>query len=270
MPKKSFFLALLFSFSFVACEDVISLDLDTAEPKLVIEAMLKLFEDGSKDVSIRITETAPFLSEDIPRITDAQVRIIDDLGAVFTYNHIQNGLYFPNNDFSPQPDRTYRLEVLYDNQLYIAEAGLDAGVGIDFVEQSNDGGFSGDDVQLEFFFTDPGDEANYYFFELLSEKGNVFDAADDQFFNGNQVNTLFVQEDLEAGDEVLFRITNGDRAFFDFIFTLLQQTEFASFGPFESQPATVRGNIINTTDANNFPFGYFKISEVGTFEYTVQ
>lgn len=270
MSKKSLLLAIFFSLSFLACEDTISLDLDTAEPKLVIEAMLKLFEDGSKDLSIRITETAPFLSEEIPRITDAQVRIIDDLGTVFNYIHVQSGLYLPTDDFTPQPNRTYRLEVLYDGELYEAETVLDAGVSIDFVEQTNDGGFSGEDIQLEFFFTDPGDQSNYYFFELLSEKGNVFDAADDQFFNGNQVNTLFVQEDLEAGDEVLFRITNGDRAFFDFIFTLLQQTEFASFGPFESQPATVRGNIINTTDTNNFPFGYFKISEVGTFEYTVQ
>ncbi len=33
-------------------------------------------------------------------------------------------------------------------------------------------------------------------------------------------------------------------------------------GPFQSPPATVRGNIINTTNSANYPLGYFSLSEV--------
>jgi hypothetical protein len=40
--------------------------------------------------------------------------------------------------------------------------------------------------------------------------------------------------------------------------------------PFATPPATLRGNIINQTDANNFPLGYFHMSEVDTEEYTIQ
>jgi hypothetical protein len=40
--------------------------------------------------------------------------------------------------------------------------------------------------------------------------------------------------------------------------------------PFQSPPATVRGNIINTTSPNNFPLGYFSISEADTKIYTIE
>jgi hypothetical protein len=51
---------------------------------------------------------------------------------------------------------------------------------------------------------------------------------------------------------------------------LLQQTEDGGGGPFETQPATVRGNMINQTNPDNFPLGYFRISEISTIVYTVQ
>ena len=40
--------------------------------------------------------------------------------------------------------------------------------------------------------------------------------------------------------------------------------------PFQSPPATVRGNIINTSNETNFALGYFTLSEVATANYTVQ
>jgi len=54
------------------------------------------------------------------------------------------------------------------------------------------------------------------------------------------------------------------------MFTLLQQSSDQSNGPFETQPATVRGNIINETNPDNFPLGYFRISQVSELSYTVQ
>jgi hypothetical protein len=41
-------------------------------------------------------------------------------------------------------------------------------------------------------------------------------------------------------------------------------------GPFQSPPATVRGNIINTTDKANYPLGYFSLSEIDFRSYTIQ
>ncbi|MNL29563.1 hypothetical protein D3C87_1512480 [compost metagenome] len=41
-------------------------------------------------------------------------------------------------------------------------------------------------------------------------------------------------------------------------------------GPFQSPPATVKGNIINTTDKNNYPLGYFSLCETDLKKYTIK
>ncbi len=42
-------------------------------------------------------------------------------------------------------------------------------VPIDFIEQKDDGGFLGEDIELKAFYTDPANIDNYYFFEFLSD-----------------------------------------------------------------------------------------------------
>ena len=37
-------------------------------------------------------------------------------------------------------------------------------------------------------------------------------------------------------------------------------------GPFNTVPFQLRGNIVNITNPENFPFGYFRISEVYSSE----
>ena len=77
-------------------------------------------------------------------------------------------------------------------------------------------------------------------------------------------------EDLITGDEVVFNLYGVNEQFYNFMFVLLQQSTDQGSGPFETQPATVRGNIINETNSDNFPLGYFRISEVSTLNYIVQ
>ena len=43
----------------------------------------------------------------------------------------------------------------------------------------------------------------------------------------------------------------------------------AGGGPFQSPPATVRGNILNTTDINNYALGFFSVSETASINYMV-
>ncbi len=41
-------------------------------------------------------------------------------------------------------------------------------------------------------------------------------------------------------------------------------------GPFQTPPATVRGNIKNETNFDNYPLGYFRISEADVINYTIK
>jgi hypothetical protein len=77
-------------------------------------------------------------------------------------------------------------------------------------------------------------------------------------------------EDLTEGDIVTFNLFGVDEDFYNFMVVLLQQIDDGGGGPFETQPATVKGNILNITNEDNFPLGYFRISEMSTLEYTVQ
>ena len=51
------------------------------------------------------------------------------------------------------------------------------------------------------------------------------------------------------------------------MFILLQQNSEEGGGPFETQPAAVRGNCINQSNPERFPLGYFRLSEVDEIMY---
>jgi hypothetical protein len=73
------------------------------------------------------------------------------------------------------------------------------------------------------------------------------------------LNKSVSDEDLETGDIVEIEFYSISEAYHDFLFKLLLQTGSAG-GPFQAQPATVRGNIVNLDDFDDFPFGYFSLS----------
>lgn len=265
--KNLKYILFIFALSVVSCEEVIDLDLNTVEPKLVIEASINKPTDSIYFPKIRLSLTAPYFDNEIPPVIDATVNITDENDNIYPFTHSENGWYY--GDIEPIENVNYTLEVIYKNEIYTATTRLVSTVPIEFVEQRNDGGFFGDVIELKAFFTDPADEENHYFFEGLSEKGNVYDALTDEFFDGNLIFGFFLVEDIEPGDIVRFNLYGINRQNYNFLFTLLQQGD-APAGPFETQPATVRGNIVNQTNPDNFPLGYFRISEVSSLVYTVQ
>ncbi|MDN3725508.1 DUF4249 domain-containing protein [Aequorivita sp. SDUM287046] len=265
---KKLLLLLVFCGIFISCEEVVEVELNDAPPRLVVEANLNIWEDGTSLAVVRLTTTAPFFNDNIPFVSDATVVVTNENGQVHPFSYSENGFYVSN--MSPQMNTDYTLTIIYEDEIYTATEKLFTVAPLEFVEQRNDGGFTGEDIELKAFFTDPAGEENFYFFEGLSERGDLLNVYSDEFFDGNRIFGYYLVEDLEAGDEVQFNIYGVNEAFYNFMFILLQQTGESGGGPFETQPATVRGNIINETNPDNFPLGYFRISEVSTLNYTVQ
>lgn len=265
---KRIFLVLLFIGSLLSCEEVVEVDLNTSEPRLVVEASINLLENGSSNSTVKLTTTAPFFDSQIPLVTDATVTITDNNGVIFPFTYTSGGIYV--SGLIPVLGNTYDLEIIHEGETYTASEELNTVSPLEFVEQRNDGGFTGEDIELKAFFTDPVGLGDHYFFEGVSERGVVLDTFFDEFFDGNPLFGFYLVEDLVPGDEVIFNLYGVDEQFYNFMFVLLQQSSEQSDGPFETQPATVRGNIINETNGDNFPLGYFRISEVSTLTYTVQ
>lgn len=265
---KKILLLIFFFGSLTSCTDVIDVELNDAPPRLVVEANLNLRQDGSGSATVRLTTTAPFFDGNVPFVTDAEVEVEDQNGTIYPFIYSQNGIYTSN--LIPQFNTDYTLTIQYKEETYTATEKLYPVSPLEYVEQRNDGGFSGEDIELKAFFTDPAGQQNYYLFEGLSERGNLLDVYSDEFFDGNTIFGYYLVDDLAPGDEVQFNIYGISEAYYNFMFILLQQTSTQGGGPFETQPATVRGNIVNQTKPDNFPLGYFRVSEVSTLNYTVQ
>ena len=140
------------------------------------------------------------------------------------------------------------------------------------MEQKNDGGFSGTETELKAYYTDPENIENYYLFEFQNNFTALpsLEVYKDEFTDGNQIFGFYTEEDLTTGDEVTIRNIGISKAYYNYMFILLQQNSEEGGGPFETTPATVRGNCINETNSNNFPFGFFRLSEVDELIYTVE
>jgi|SRR5690554_575366 len=265
---RQFLILMIFGVLISSCQDVIDVDLNTAPPRLVIEANFNIIKDGGAPYKsfVRLTTTTSFYGEEIPIVNDAIITITDENGDVDAFSYWEDGIY--RAPFDPQENIDYTLQIIYKEEVYTATTHLVTTASIEYIEQRNDGGFDGKQVDLKAYFTDPIDEENFYYFVATSERGTRRSVTNDAFFNGNTTFLSYQAEDLATGDDVLFHLYGVTEEFHDFMFILLQQT--GGGGPFEAQPATVRGNIINETNRDNYPFGYFRISEVSLFNYKVE
>ncbi|MCA0133040.1 DUF4249 domain-containing protein [Winogradskyella alexanderae] len=270
--KKLFYLILVLT-TFYSCEDVIDVDLNESEPRLVIEASINWFKGTQgNEQSIKLSLSAPFFEEDVPPANGAIVQIQDTNANVYNFVEVDNTGIYTNNSFIPIIDEVYTLSILYNDELYTATETFKSVAPIDFVEQIDDGGFSGQDIELKAFYTDPANIENYYFFEFISDVTVVpnLEVYEDRFTDGNQIFGFYTEEDLKSGDVVTIRNYGVSERFYEYMFVLLQQGSDENGGPFETQPATVRGNCGNQTNPENFPFGFFRLSEVDEVIYTIQ
>ena len=271
--KNLKYLLILFSVMLTSCEEVIDLELPTTEPRLVIDASIKWFKgtEGNEQ-SIKLSLSAPFYDTEIPPASGASVEIEDTTGNIYSFDEIGNSGIYTNSNFQPILDQEYTLTIIYEGETYVGSEILKSVAEITYVEQNLEGGFTGEDIELKAYFTDPADEENYYFFEYIPDAMILpsFDVYNDEFINGNLFYGFYLEPDISIGDQVTIRSHGISQRFYDYMFILLQQSPEEGGGPFETQPATVRGNCINTSNPDNYPLGYFRLSEVSEVIYTIQ
>ena len=259
---------LFFFLTMFSCEEVVDVDLEEIPPRLVVEASLLWNDDKLQNPQyIRLSTTAPFFDEEIPPAKNAEVSVYASNGKEYFFEEVEPGV-FKHEGFPAETGVVYELEVIYENQLYTATSQFVPTPEIEYIEQNNNGGFAGEDIELKAFYTDPAGIENFYLFRFFND-GLFLQIYNDEFTDGNQSFALFSDEELSPGDEVQFEIQGISERFYNYMYILSSQTG-AGGGPFQTQPTTVKGNIINTTERNNYAFGYFRLSETHTLHYEVQ
>lgn len=237
-----------------SCEDVVDVNLDTAAPKLVIDASIK-WQKGTvgNGQSIQLTTTTGFYETTIPKVTGAIVFITDSNAIQYDFNEDIGTVNYICTNFNPVLNEAYVLTVIHDGQTYLATENLISSPTIDSVAQNDEGGFTGEEIELKFFFQDNVLEDNFY----MSQSNNLlkqlieYDVFYDRFTQGNQMFGLYIDEDLKTNDVIDFTLHGISQGYYNFMSVLLSVAGSGGGGPFQTPPATVRGNIINQTNFDN-------------------
>lgn len=262
----------IISVAFFSCEDVVDIDLSTAPAKLVIDASIK-WQKGTtgNEQTIRLTTTTDFYASTIPTVSGATVFITDGNGIQYDFIETPGSGNYICTNFNPEIRQTYTLTVIYDSQVYTATESLIEVPTIDYVEQTENGGFTGDQIEVKFFYQDIPNQDNFYLIMFNSSNVSlpIFDVVNDSFFQNNQMFGYLANE-LEKDDIILFTLQGISESYYNYMNILLGIAGTNGGSPFQTPPATVRGNIVNQTNTNNFALGFFRLSETDTISYTVQ
>lgn len=271
LKSKAFTLfSLLFVLLFLSCDKVVELDLENGDPKIVIDAEI-IWEKGTSgnQQSIKITRMAPYYSPTTPKVSGAQVRVENSNGVVFTFNESEPGLYVCTN-FVPAINMEYKLFVNVDGQTLTATEKLIAVPPVEKVDQEFMADVTGEDlIVVSFYYKDPADQANYYLTDYKSKLSAFpeYTSTSDEFVNGNEIVEKFSDADLKPG--IVLDITHRgvSKNFYNYMNLILEVT---NSNPFAATPGNIRGNIINTTNADNFVLGYFRVCEANKINYVVK
>ncbi|MFV8369174.1 DUF4249 domain-containing protein [Flavobacterium sp. LB2R40] len=273
MKKITLYLIIIIAILNSACEDVIEVNLDNAPPKLVIQAAINWKKGTSgNQQKIKLTTTTGFYSTEIPKVSNATIYIKNSTNTVFNFTEVANTGEYVCNAFIPIINEVYTLHVISNGSTYIASEVLKPVAPITKIVQNNQGGFIGKNIEIKTFYQDPASEANFYLYKYVYSnqvKSNYY-VDQDEFFNGNEFFSISQNDDLKKDDKIEVSHFGISKAYYNYMSVLVSIAGNNGGGPFQSPPATVRGNIINTTDSANYPLGYFSLSQVDIRNYTIE
>jgi hypothetical protein len=281
--KKNKNLAILLAvfITFISCDDKIDVDLSEGTPRLVIEASLD-WEKGTvgNNQSIKLSTSTPYFNTTLnTSVIGASVKVTNDnSSAIYNFTDENDGNYTINN-FVPVLNDSYTLEVIYNGETYTATESLMPVSPITSVEQSLEGGFDEEVLDVTIFFDDPADVDNYYMFRF-KESSDLFaelETQSDEFSDGNEQDEFFEKdrddedetEEFNPGDTVNIKLYGISQRYFNYATLLVNQYDSGG-DPFATTPAEVRGNCVNTTNEANYAFGYFRVTEFDQVDYTFQ
>ncbi|WP_062060628.1 DUF4249 domain-containing protein [Aquimarina longa] len=268
---------LIIVITFTSCSDVINVDVPVASPRLVVEASIDWQKGTSgNEQSIKLTTSTPYFDkEKNNKVQGASVKIINDNdGTEFIFIDQKNGNYI-TSDFVPVLNQSYTLEIIYNNEVYIAKETMTPVTDVKNITQS----IEDEVLEVNLMFDDPKDIENFYFVKF-KERGDLFPELfyeSDEFSDGNEMKVVFSKEEdddstiqeLKPGSIVDIKLHGISKRYYKYIRLMIDQSE-SDGGPFSTTPAPLRGNCTNQSKPENYAFGYFRLTQVIKTSYTLK
>ncbi|MEM7187819.1 MAG: DUF4249 family protein [Bacteroidota bacterium] len=247
-----------------SCEDVIEVDVPSEEPRLIIDALIRVDTlQAITNVCVKVTESTSFFETPKP----AALEQITLAGAVLLEQSEGSGIYCREVSTQQLMQDELFLAIDYKDQIFAAFTNFATGVPIDSLQQGP-GGQSDDETELVVSITDDPDKDNFYLFDFDRAE---FLTTEDQFYQGQSFSfSFFYEDELPSGTELDVSLLGITPRFHSYMEKIIEQSE-SEFDLFDTPAITVRGNILNATDivtisdlseANletNFPLGYFAV-----------
>jgi hypothetical protein len=241
------FLALLF----YACERVIDVDLNDADPAIVIEGNLSN-NLGYAEVKISMTSSY-FDTLPSEKISGADVSVLSDFGDSYTFTEIENGVYKSIENWFRE-ESNYRLFVETNGQRYEAVSQLNPSVPIDSVKfYYEDSPFFEKGYYVNVYLLDPPGIKNFYRLKY-SKNGELQNTIDDlilfndRFVDGNSIEVTLFNQPFEENDTITLQLISLDEKAYEYLRTF---QELVNSNPGSAAPANPNTNI------SNGALGYF-------------
>jgi hypothetical protein len=256
---KKIFIAAIAAFAITSCEKEIKVDLNSADPQIIIEGNITN-ETGSYQV--QISKSVNFSeANSYPAVSGASV-VITDRTSNITDTLLENpaGIY-KTLSIQGISGHSYDLLVSSEGQTYTASTTMPFPVPLDsitFIHRS--GGFSGSNsIRVIPNFHDPLGVANNYTFNasVNSRKLKNTFVFGDRLSDGRYITQQLFMDSayIQVGDIVSVNMNCVDKNVWDYFNTLALQTEGGVEAP---APANPSSNVSNNA------LGYFSAHTVQT------
>lgn len=256
-----------------SCTKAVILDLNETEPKLVIEASLNWESGTTGNVQIiKLMLSTPYYNNTIVPANGASVTVTDQGGTVYDFVQEAGTENYVCRNFRPSFSNTYSLKVIYKGNTYEASESFEEATEVVSVEQNNDISIDGKQIGLKYKLKALPANTDHFFYVRFSTEGipyKDFTAFDDRFTKGQEMYALYTHKDLKAGSKVTAVVHSIDEEAYFYIQKITTNSNRTG-NPFATIPADARGNIINKTNGDKPPFGYFRASVTNTYNYVVQ
>ncbi|NOY38187.1 MAG: DUF4249 domain-containing protein [Chlorobi bacterium] len=228
-----------------ACTEKIDLQLDTGEPRIVIEGSIS---NRQQSQIVKITQSSGYFSTAQPVPVEGAIVTLSDSANQINLTETFSGIYLTPPFFAGVPGTEYTLTVETGGKIYTAHSVMPRPPVIDSIN------FSEDDVDPLLFHIRlyapespvPGD---HYFFGVFREGIYQTDNltklifATDKLINGRYIYGLPVQSvEASPGNRVTLQMAAIPKDFFDYSISVLRVTVYND-NPFEQAPANPPGNI---------------------------
>lgn len=216
-------LLILLMVMFSSCEKVIDLDLNKAEPKIVIYSDLT---DQPEGQVVRISKTYDFSEPNrFNAVSGAVVTVTTPSGIKIPFPESTTPGVYQSGRFRGRVGSTYTLTVDVEGKQYTASSTMQPKVLLDSLTFRELSFFGKTSSHVVANFQDPAGVRNYYRYILKVKSKIVEDVvSEDRFNDGNRVaNTIFHElDDLDTGDPLELELQCIDPNVYRYYFSLKQ------------------------------------------------